>query len=261
LAQQVRAAYQLLETEAWAMARLHERYRNPYGYPPGLARLVGYDLDAREPFVLVQPPRGKRLAESPGFLRADAVRRFEASLLRGVLAMTSAEVVHGGLRPETVCWDGESVQITTYETAAAVGEVCAGQTGRWVAPEQRSEAHRADPADDVWGAAAMIYNVVTGLPFPEGGVPRLTSRGEALRGLLDGVFNASAANRPDVSVLLRRLRAEASAPPGHPLHGPGFDEGGQAFEETLARKRAGVAKPMPPSQPEPPHPRRRFRLW
>ncbi|HZN17744.1 MAG TPA: hypothetical protein VFB84_06070 [Micromonosporaceae bacterium] len=253
-------AYEMLENEARIAARLSHRYDSPYAYPPELVRLVGYDLDGEEPFLLFAPPRGVSLAGAAADLHSAALRQLEESLLRGVLALASSQVVHGALTPQTVRWDGQCAQITELGYARLTGEESPPQTTGWAAPEQRAGGHRARLADDVWGAGAVIYHVVTGAPMPATGAPRLTNRGEALRALLDGVFTEPAERRPDVATLLRRLRVEPSPPDGAALTDPAFAAGGHAFDERLARKRASL-RPAPTPAPPPLPRRRRSWLW
>jgi hypothetical protein len=234
--------YDLLENEVRVGVRLARCYRA--AYPPELARLVGYDIDGELPFVLFDAPGGEPLATTAGDLLPEAQRRFQVSLLRGVLALSTVGVVHGHLDPVTVRFDNTTVHIGDYARAAIGREWRAadGEPG-WAAPEQRTAAGWAHVSADVWSAGALIYFAVTGQRPPAAGASNLAHRGEALRRLLDGVFDHTPENRPTAAALLQRLRIDPTVPRVEPFADAAFDRGVTAFSHLLEQKRASIAPP------------------
>jgi hypothetical protein len=241
------AVFQRLENEVRAGMALHRRYGN--ASTPQVSRLIGYELSATEPYVLVSPRRGRPVAEIAGQLVVDRQKAFQASLFTALLLITDADLVHGGLAPATVRWDGRSVQVTEFGWAAAVGTFRpGGGSPPCASPQQRTGAHPADPTDDVWAAGLVVYHAVTGRPVaPARRAPALDIRGPALRAVLVGVFAEHPDDRPDAVTLLRRVRSNPVLP-GRPADGArDLDAGRRAFDDALAAKRAAFAPPSPPT--------------
>jgi serine/threonine protein kinase len=130
-------AYELIDNEILAGLRLARLARDG-DYPTTVSRLVGYDSDSAGPYVLLEPYRGRPIGESAGKLLTAERRRFQVSLLAGLSWLHEAGVVHRGLSPRTVLWDGRSVQITDFSLSALPGtpRTVAG-VAPWAAPEQR----------------------------------------------------------------------------------------------------------------------------
>jgi hypothetical protein len=189
-----------------------------------------------EPFLLTELPRGCRAADLVGQLSLDEQDEFEKGLFKALQCLADIGMVHGDVSPHTVRWDHmtRQVQLTDFGYAALDGEPMPIRTAApaipgWVRPPtQRFAAH----GDDMWAAGQVVLYVTTGRADPA----ELSSRGPALRSLLDGVFAESVAARPHASALLRRLSARpyTVAPPTEADER--FAEGCRKFDETLAQK-------------------------
>ncbi len=241
LAQREAAAGDELEREVMAGVRLLDRYPVDR-YPAELVRLIGYNLDDVEPFVIVSPVRGTPFEES-GQLRPDAREAFELSLLRGLAYLAEAGVTHHNLTPSTVHWDGIDVQIRDFGKA-----VVADRSG------EPSSNGQAGGGADIWSAGTLILRAATGrnsLVGPE----MLAGRGQALRDLLDGVFDEVPTARPSAACLLGRLNVTVRVPQEDLGAWQRFEEGRLRFDETLRAK-----WPAPPPPPPPPPPVRK-RRW
>jgi hypothetical protein len=235
---------ELLENEARAGVRLGARF--PLRYPTEVTRLIGYDLDGIEPFVLLTPLRGRPVDEV-GQLLVDEQRRFQVSLLTALLVLAEAEVVHCNIGPGFVRWDGTAVQIGDFTYAAAVGDTRTGHSGHSGLAEDRQ---LATTADDVWAAGLLILQVATG----QADYADLDNRGPALRNLLEGVFTAPVGQRPSAAVLLKRLGVTPRLPGPDPRRAQAMAEGLEMFDRVLAEK--WPAPPPPPFSPPEARPNR-----
>jgi hypothetical protein len=231
--------YDRLENEIRCGVRLAERYER--AYPPELFRLVGYNFDLEVPYVLMEPPRGRPVGDLAGKLLLEEQQRFTASLLRALWLLEEAGVVHDGLHPGAVFWDGTQVQLFEFGLSAMIGEPGRETaSGPWAAPERRMPGNAAERGDDVWSAGMIIYYVVTGrLVSQAAGIPDLDVRG-GLRRLLDGVFVPTARLRPTAADLLLRARVGAVAPVAEPPVRAGFEEGLEEFDRVRSRKHGPV---------------------
>ena len=229
------AAYAELDREVHAGLRLVDRYGVQHG-PTELAGLIGYNLDCREPFVIVSPVRGQPIGEL-GQLRPDAREAFQISLLRGLASLAAAGVVHGDLKPSTVYWDGSAVQIRDFGQAA-------------VRTERSSGPAVDDAARDIWSAGELILRTATGRSGLAGD-SALAGRGEALRELLAGVFDEAPGRRPTAADLLDRLNTSVRLPPEDRTAKERFVAGQRVFDQTLQAKRPRgvVAAPVQPPAP------------
>jgi len=251
--------YDLLDNEIRIGLHLVRRFRSG-PYPAELSQLVGYDIDADEPFALFLPYGGEPAWKAAGRLTLDQQREFEIGICRALQLLAQARVVHGRLSPDTVRWDDPSghVQLVDFSRAVLAGEPAPTGTSPWNPPAQPGETRAATPADDVWSAGALTYYAATGrqLDSPS---EAMTLRGH-LQTLLDGVFSAAAAQRPAAAQLLRRLRAPDPWP-GDDDTDPRFAAGQREFDQITAAKQAAVAPPPPSGHTEraPRKPRRRPR--
>lgn len=223
-------AFEALENEARAGIRIAMRY--PANHPAELVELIGHDLDGPEPFVLVDLFRGEPV-DHAAWQTLDERHAFQESLLRAVLLLSEAEVVHGNLSTRTVRWNGNTVRIGDFGRAAVVGDQ---RTPRpdvvHGPPEQRRGSGVVTGRDDIWAAGLVLLEATTG----QGGPLDLANRGAATRILLDGVFAEHVDARPTAAVLLGRLNGNASVPPPDLKAKNAHIEGARAFDRALAEK-------------------------
>ncbi|MFC6084862.1 serine/threonine-protein kinase [Sphaerisporangium aureirubrum] len=239
--------YRRLENEVRIGLLLHRRFGGP-AYPVELARLVGYDVDCAEPFVLFERYRGAFAAEVAGRLLLNEQRRFQSSLLRGVRVLEQAGVVHRGITPHSVRWDGHGAQLADFELAGPASRPRRPEGARpWASPQQRMGVGGTCARDDVWSAGMVIYHVATG-PVPPAALDREPDLGQVeprTREVLAGVFAQKAVHRPHPEELLRRLRVPDPIPPAEEAADRRFDEGGRRFDEMM-RQKHGKAYRRPP---------------
>jgi serine/threonine protein kinase len=234
IAKQRPSACDSLENEAMVGYRLLDRFVG--GHPDEIVEVHGHDLDAVEPFLLSEPPRGRQVKDVAVQLSLDEQDEFERGLFRALHCLAEVGIVHGDLSPHTVYWDPETatIQLGGFGFATLAGEPVPARAATprikgWVRPPvQRLAAH----GDDIWAAGQLVLYTITGRADPT----ELSSRGPALRSLLDGVFADTPDARPHASVLLRRLSANSHAMAPRTAADERFEEGRRKFDETLARK-------------------------
>ncbi len=237
--------YRLLDREIRAGARLLRRFPAD-GYPAELSRMIGYDIDGEEPFVLLARHPGGPVADRAGQLLTDQQHRFEVGLFRALRLLEAAKLVHGGLSPDTVWWDDGRVHVGGFEHTVLAGEprVRNGKS-RWCSPAQQAGDGAATPADDVWSAGAVVLEAVTG--EPPGSHPVPDRYGAAVGELLAGVFERTA-DRPGAAELLDRLRAADTVPERADNAVREFAASRARFDEVLAEKLAPTSV-VEPSEP------------
>lgn len=233
-AKQRPSACDSLENEARVGYRLLDRFVG--GHPAEIVEVIGHDLDAVEPFLLAEPPRGRQVKDIAVQLSLDEQDEFERGLFRALHCLAEVGIVHGDLTPHTVYWDPDTatVQLGGFGFATLAGERVSARAATprikgWIRPPaQQLAAH----GDDIWAAGQLVLYAITGRADPT----ELGSRGPALRSLLDGVFADTADARPPASVLLRRLSAHPHARAPHTEADERFEEGRRKFDEALAQK-------------------------
>jgi hypothetical protein len=227
-------------------------------YPPELSRVIGHRPDGRAPF-LVATRRGRPLSELRDELPLPPGELWTA--VDGIIAvltqLNELRLVHRDLRPETLLWDGKSVQLADFGLALHDGEERGAAVGTdpWRSPEQAAGLGKADCRDDVYSAGAVIFHLATGedataTPDMRGRVRLLDS---SLRNLLDGVFTDAARHRITGFALRRRWEGVSVAPSTTRPHTPveAEMEARKRFHELRARQRDFGRRSLPP----PPSPR------
>jgi hypothetical protein len=238
----------LLENEIRAAVRLLRRYGD--APPPGLPHLVGYNLDVATPYLLCRAPDAPPVTKLAGDLLLNQRREFEAGLFRALGLLADAGVVHGGIRPETVGWDGSAVSLTGYGLATPAGEPYRlDVSSPWMPPAAVRNA-AAEPGDDIWAAGLVIAYVVNGQAV-QNPLEALRAPGSgALASLLDGVFVDDPARRPTAVQMLRRLGDHGWVERPATREDVALDAGRGAFDAERAKKIA-VEEPRYPDEPPP----------
>lgn len=225
--------YDLLENEARMGARLLTRLRR--AYPAELPRLLGYSLDADEPFVLLSDHRGEPVTRHFGSLLIAEQRALQASLFRAVRILSACGIVHRRIEPATVRWDGTVVQLTDLSHATLAGDrrLRLGEPP-YASPAQRSGTGVASTSDDLWSAGMVLYRTVTGREIAD--LPDLAAA-PALQPIHD-VFSGAPPSAREVLTRLRVQDPMQSIPLEQDL---GLEEGRAAFDRAREARREGVA--------------------
>lgn len=232
-----RGLYTLLDREIRAGARLLRRFPDEV-YPTELSRMVGYEIDGEEPYVLLEVYRGAPVAEHLGKLLTSQQHEFESGLLRALRLLEAAKLVHGGLGPDTVRWENGQTQVVGFEYTVLAGEPrVRNNRSRWSSPEQRAGDGAARYADDVWSAGAVVLEAVTGEDPGPNPVPERFST--ALGELLNGVFAAEPQHRPSTKELLGRLQADDSVPARGDNSAQSFARSREQFNQVFADRLTG----------------------
>lgn len=225
-------------------------------YPPELSRVIGHRPDGRAPF-LVATRRGRPLSELRDELPLPPGELWSA--VDGIIAvltqLNELRLVHRDIRPETLLWDGGSVQLADFGLAVHEGEERGAAVGTdpWRSPEQAAGLGKADCRDDVYSAGAVIFHLATGedaaaTPDMRGRVRLLDS---SLRNLLDGVFTDAARHRITGFALRRRWEGVPAKPETARPHTPVEVEmeARRRFHELRARQRAYTHRALAPPPP------------
>ena len=232
----------LLDNEIRALTRLHTRYLRPL---PELPRIVGYDFDSAEPFLLLEPPIGKCVDGGLRTLLIDERRRFMIGLFRALAQLDAVDLVHGSVGLTSLCWDGATTQLVDLQHAVGTGE----------APRLSRNGSVAHPGHDVRAAGRVVYELFTGKPVALGNTPDLASQPEVLASLLRGVFEPDPRHRPTAVEMLERLNDRDPLPRPVDVTAamqPGYDR----FDELRPPKLAArpVLQPTVPRPAAPPKP-------
>lgn len=234
----VEGCFQALEDEVWACCRFLRRYGS--AMPPELPVLIGYSVDSADPFSLFLPQRGRTLASgNRGLLVGEQLRAFQNSLFRAVRLVEGAEMVHRGLSPATIRWDGRHVQLEDFTHAVMIGQRSLW-TGRapWSAPEARIAGMPVTPAEDVWSAAMVAFLVARRRDLPQDSRPSASDVTDAGLARITEAFLPGSDRRLTPMDVLNKLGIADPVPP--PLRDPLFEEGVQAFNTRRDTKRAAA---------------------
>ncbi|MEU0370900.1 hypothetical protein ABZ070_11665 [Streptomyces sp. NPDC006283] len=237
-ASKVAGAYSALEREVSA-AMAVERGFGTERYCELFTRMAGFHLDAPEPFVLYKAPAGRPVAAWQGALTVADQFKVLSQLTLAVRLLEEAGLVHRAISPYTVRWDGSHVRLCEPYRTQRVGEPRASfGEAPWASPEQRDGQGTADPRDDLWSVAQLMYFLLSGRQGRADGAPddldefrRLAALGEA------GAFAPRAEARARPAELLRLLNVSdplaAVSSAADPLAGARTE-----FDERLAEKRS-----------------------
>ncbi|MGW7413750.1 hypothetical protein [Streptomyces sp. NPDC054863] len=239
------SAYDALEREIAAAVTVERSYGGKE-YGEVFTRLVGFNLEVAEPFVLYRRPTGEPLAGLAGSLGIQAQRNVIGQLVLAVRLFGSAGLVHRDLTPHSVRWDGARVQLTEPFSAARVGDPRdAFGAGPWASPEQRAGQGDVDERDDVWSVAQLSYTLLSGRPGNGAGPPADLADYRQLAALVgSGAFAPRVAERPAAAGLLRLLGAPDPLAAAS-VHSDPLQRARADFDARSAAKRQarGVAEP------------------
>ncbi len=150
-----------LKEEAEAAARLNH---------PNVVTLHDSGVHEGTPYLIMELLRGETLAARlrRGPLPPGEALRVALEVARGLAAAHAAGVLHRDLKPGNVfLTEAGAVKLVDFGLASIMGRASlAAGTPAYMAPEQQ----RGEPEDaraDVFGAAAVLYEALTGaLPYP-----------------------------------------------------------------------------------------------
>jgi len=238
--------YERLDNEILAGLRLHKAAWPTGGYPSEVSRLHGYEATSADPFALLEPYRGKPLAEVAAQLTLESQQLFRVSLLTGLCWLAAAGIAHRGLSPSTVRWDGQRVQITDF-SLSTVTRVPRQEAGSppWAAPEQLPGGCHGlvTERDDIWAAGQLIFYMAARKPLTD--PSQLADYG--LRELLRGVFGP-VSSRPTAREIMTgrdRLNMTCPVPDGFAIDS-GLSSGYARFRAEQLRKHPGAPPPRSP---------------
>jgi serine/threonine protein kinase len=255
-------AYALLEREVGVAMALENRY-GPQRYGEVFARMVGFDLDAPEPFILYRITAGGPIGACRAALGVDEQHAVITQLTLAVRLLEHSGIAHRAIGPDTVSWDGKHVRLAEAYATLRTGEPRgAFGTAPWASPEQREGTGTADARDDLWAVGQLVYFLLSGRADQGLGPPADLDSFRQLAALAHGgVFAPTAAARPTPAGLMRLLNVTdplAAAPGSVDLLARGRAE----FDDRLAEKRRQLGREVPSEAPSAgPTPRRSLLSW
>ncbi|CAL9392916.1 hypothetical protein [Streptomyces sp. enrichment culture] len=240
-----RTAYALLEAEITAASALHRAYGGTrFGglFPTP----VGHDMNTLAPFVLYAVPRGRPLSGPTERVSLADQRVIERDLVLVVRLMEEVGLVHRGLVPGAVRWDGHGVQVWDLGSVVRVGRPRTPYgVPPFAAPEQRAGTGAADARDALWSVAQVMHQLVTGRPGNPDGPPADLHAHRSVADTLGPLFARAARERPTPDGLLRALAPEIAAEVAGALLPDPLEQFRREFEDTRRRKHASLAPPHP----------------
>lgn len=198
-----------IEREARALAAInHQNIISVYDYGEGEG--PAGDVQPYIVMELVNGPDLHQYLQANGPLAVDEVRGVMRALLSAVDAAHTAGVVHGDLKPANVIFGADGPKVGDFGVArilaAETGNTTVAATPSFAAPEVL-RGSRPGPASDIYSAACMAFEMLTGRPPYEGA----NSWEVAARHLEDPVPSVRDVN-PDVpydfAEVLRRAMAK-----------------------------------------------------
>ncbi|WP_329021260.1 hypothetical protein [Streptomyces sp. NBC_00690] len=250
-------AYGLLEAETAAALALNRayggtRFRGLFPMP------VGYDMNAPEPFILYAAPRGRPVSGLNQGVSTGEQRIIERDLVLAVRLMEAVGLVHQGIVPAAVRWDGQGAQLWDLGSITRIGRArtpCG--VPPYASPEQRAGVGEVDARDALWSVGQVLHQIVTGRQGSADGPSPDLARHRSLAQTLTPVFAPLAADRPSAAALLSRLMPDADTqtlttalPDPLEPHRRDFDEAMRRKHASLVRAARGASSgPPPPDYP------------
>lgn len=243
-----------LDNEIRALVRLATRY--PNDYPAELPRLIGYNFDAAEPFVLMRSAAPESVRGDLGIvtLLNEERKRFQIGIYRAVAALHAVELVHGAIQLSSVRWSADDVQLVGFEHSAGCGEVPRSRSVT-LSHRVRGADRTANPEEDVRNAGLAYFELVAGRR-PDRELRDRDQLTEVVGTALLDVFGQDPANRPSAVEVLSALGCPTDPP--DPID---VDEalrlGWERFDTdhpVLVPRRPGPTTPSPLPSPLPPLP-------
>ncbi|MFE2585374.1 hypothetical protein [Streptomyces sp. NPDC059378] len=232
--------YQALEAEVGAALTIHRAFLgSPY---QGLFPVpVGYDMDAAEPFLIYATPRGEPATGLTHGISTTDQRIIERDLVLAVRLLEGLGLVHRGIVPAAVRWDGERAQLWDVGATARIG---APRTpwgaAPYASPEQRAGVGEADARDALWSTAQLMYQLVAGRQGRPDGPPADLDAYRSLAQSVGDAFAPRAEDRPTPARLLGLLVPDPD-PATVLMAGPDpLEPYRREFDDRLARKREAV---------------------
>jgi serine/threonine protein kinase len=197
---------------------------------PRIVRLLHVDRRDGEPFLVMERAAG---GSARGPLPPERAVALVADLLEGLDALHAGGLVHGDVKCENLLVDADGRGLLADFGSARAIDPAATLTGGVVegtlatlAPEV-ARGGRPSPASDVYGAAAVLYRLLTGEhPIDLAGLDALAARDRILReppllphprvpAPIEGPLRAALAKRPEdrpPGAAAFRARITAGAP-------------------------------------------------
>jgi hypothetical protein len=214
-------------------------------YPAELSRLVGYEVDVEEPFVLYLPYRGQPVSRFVGRLLLREQREFETGMFRALGLLAALGVTHRGIGPETVLWDKEALQVQAVDFSNAVLSGTKHVEAVRAAWLHELDAASSDPRVDVWSAGALAFYAATGRRLGPGDDPAAEPalQSSRLAAELSRIVSPKLGNRPQAAAVLRGI--------GHPDPWPEPNRTATAVDELFAEGGRRFDERFPPVRSQP----------
>ncbi|MEZ0113852.1 hypothetical protein ABH920_007886 [Catenulispora sp. EB89] len=176
-------------------------------YPAELSRLVGYDVDAEEPFVLYLPYRGQPVSRFVGRLLLREQRVFETGVFKALGLLAAMGVTHRAIGPDTVLWDKETLQVQAVDFSSAVLSGTKHVQAVRAAWLHEQDAASSDPRVDVWSAGALAFYSATGRRLGPGDDPvaEPALQSSRLAAQLSRILSPSIEKRPTAAAVLHSI--------------------------------------------------------